>query len=326
MKKTWIVILVIAVLAIVGWFAFGSKKAPSKVVRVGVSQITSHIVFDSIKTGIVNGFAKAGYKEGKDITFDFQNAQGDNATNAAIAQKFANGDYNLYMPLGTPSSQALVNLVKSKPIVFAAVTDPLSAGIVKSLEKPGGNVTGTSDITLYKQQLELLKKLAPNVKKVGVVYNPGEANAIYSLGEAKKYGEPMGFQFVTAPANNTGEIMSAAKSIANKVDAFYMLSDNTVVSGQDALIKVAIESKKPLISVDESGVKAGALATLGTNYQMVGERAAEIAVRVLKGENPGVIPVLGVTDADIFINTTTAQKIGITFPQDIMSQAKQTYQ
>src|SRR3989338_3209368 len=235
MNKTWIAVLVIAVVAIGAWTIFGSKNSSldtSKTIKVGVSQITSHAVFDDIKSGIIARFAEAGYKEGENIVFDFQNAQGDNSTNAAIAQKFANSGYDLFMPLGTQASQAVANLVKDKPIVFGAVTDPVTAGLVKSNENPGANITGTSDITLYKEHLELLKKLAPNVKKIGLVYNPGEANAKYGLEQTKKVGEQMGLEFITAPANNSGEVLSAARSIVGKVDAFYILSDNTIVSGQ----------------------------------------------------------------------------------------------
>jgi len=316
--------VVIVIVVIAGIWAITKNNAPKKV-TIGVSQITSHVIFDTIKTGIIAGFEKAGYKEGENIVFDFQNAQGDSATNTAIAQKFANSSYDLFIPFGTSSSQALVNLIKDRPIIFASVTDPVTAGIVQTNEKPGGNVTGTSNITLYKEQLELLKKIVPSVKKIGYVYNPGEANAVYGLAQAKKYGEAMGFEFVTAPANNSGEVISAARSIAEKVDAFYMSPDNTVLSAQDAFVKVAIEAKKPLISIEESGVKAGALATLGTNYEKVGERTAEIALRVLKGEKPANIPVLGVTDDDLFINTTTAQAIGITLSQEMLNQAKQVY-
>lgn len=325
MKKSWIIVVALVVVIIGAYLLLSTKNNNPKVVKVGVSQITSHVGFDTIKNGIIAGFAANGYKEGENIIFDFQNAQGEASINQSIAQKFANGDYDLFIPLGTQTSQAIANLIKDRPIVFAAVTDPITAGLVKSNEKPGGNITGTSDITLYKQQLELLKKIKPDVKKVGLVYNPGEANTQYGLEQTKKYGEAMGLEFVTAPANNSGEILSAARSIVDKVDAFYMLPDNTVLSGQDALIKVAIEAKKPLISLEQSGVEKGALATLSTNYEKLGERTAEIAIKILKGERPGDIPVLGVTDADIFINTTTAQKIGLTFSQDLINQAKQVY-
>lgn len=327
MNKTLIAVLVIVILVIGAWMISGFKNSldTSKTIKVGVSQITSHAVFDDTRAGIIAGFAEAGYKEGENIIFDFQNAQGDNSINAAIAQKFANSDYDLFMPLGTQSSQAIAHLIKDRPIVFGMVSDPVSAGLVKAKENPGANITGTSDITLYTEHLELLKKLAPGVKKIGLVYNPGEDNAKYALAQTKKVGESMGFEFVTAPANNSGDVLSAARSIVDMVDAFYILGDNTVIAGQEALIKVAIEAKKPLIAVEQSGVEKGAFATLGTNYKKVGERTAELAMRVLKGEKPANIPVLDVTDADLFINTTTAQKIGITFSKDQISQAKQVY-
>ncbi len=328
-NNKWVVWLLIVVVVLGGiWFVWKDNQKASSVtgpIKVGVVQITSHPVFDMINEGIKEGFAAEGYVEGENISFDIQNAQGDNSANAAIAQKFANSDYNIFIPLGTPSSQAVVNLIKDRPIVFGAVTDPVTAGIVASNEKPGANVTGTSDITLYKEQLELLKKLVPNAKKIGIVYNPGEANSQYGLDQAKIYASQLGLELVTAPANNSGEILSAARSLVDKVDAFYMTPDNTVVSGQEALIKVALDAKKPLISLDQSGVEKGALATLGTNYKYVGIRTAEMAIRVLKDEKPENVPVLGVTDADLFVNTTTAAAIGITIPQDLLSTAKETY-
>lgn len=327
MKKTWIVVLIIVIVAVGAWLIFGTNKGldTSKTIKVGVSQYMSHVALDAVRAGVVTGFEKAGYKDGVNVIFDFQNAQGDTSTNVAIAQKFANSGYDLIIPLGTQAAQAVANLVKERPIVFGAVTDPIGAKLVKTLEVPGGNITGTNNITLYKESLELLTKLVPKAKKIGLVYNPGEANGVYGLEQTKKIGEPMGFTFITAVANNTSEVLSASLSIADKVDAFYMMPDNTVIAGQEALIKVANEAKKPLIAITQAGVEKGALAAVGTNFEMVGERTVEVALRVLKGEKPANIPVLKVTDADLFINTTTAQKIGVTIPQELISQAKQIY-
>jgi putative tryptophan/tyrosine transport system substrate-binding protein len=328
-KQALIGVVVVVVLALGAYAIWGdtdsNKPNSDKVVRVGVSQITSHAVFDEINQGIKDAFKKAGYEEGKNIEFDFQNAQGETSANSSIAQKFATGNYDLIIPLGTPSSQAVVNLIKDKPVIFGAVTDPVSAGLVTSKENPGANVTGTSDITLYKEHLEFLKQIKPEVKTVGIVYNPGEANAKFALEETKKAAQSQGLEIVTAPANNSGEIMSAARSLVGKVDAFYMLPDNTILSGVESIVTVANEAKKPFVAIDQSGVEKGALATLGTNYKMVGERTAEIAIRVLKGEKPGSIPVLGVTDADVFVNEKTANAIGITIPQAILQKAKQVY-
>lgn len=327
MKKNIIFLILILVLVGIFTFYFNQKKSNNneKIIKVGVSQIISHVGIDDVRRGIIIGFANNGYREGDNIIFDFQNAQGEASINQAIAQKFANSDYDLLIPIGTQSSQAIKNLVQDKPIVFAAVTDPISAGLLNSKELPGGNITGTSDMILFKQQLELLKKLKPETKKVGLVYNPSESNSRFGMDETKKYGKELGFEFVTAPANNTGEVLTAARSIASKVDAFYILSDNTVVAGQDALIKVAIEEKKPLIAVEQSGVEKGAIATIGINYVKLGEKTAELAIRVINGEKPGSIPVLGIEDGDLFINTKTAALIGINIPEDLIKEAKQIY-
>jgi len=324
----WIVGLI--VVGIIAYLSFGKSdsqdnQTSDKMIRVGISQITSHVAFDETVKGIKQGFKNAGYEEGKNIEFDVENAQGEASTNSSIAQKFANGNFDLIMPLGTQASQAVANLIKDKPIVFGAVTDPVSAGILKSKEQPGGNITGTSDITLYKEHLELLKKLKPDVKKIGIIYNPGEANSKFALQETQRIAQGLELEIITAPINNSSEILAAARSLVSKIDAFYMTVDNTVLSGQEALINVALESKKPLIALEQSGVEKGALATLGTSYEKVGERTAEMAIRVLKGEQPGSMPVLGVTDADFFVNIKTSQSIGLNIPNDLVSQAKQTY-
>ncbi len=328
MNKTWIGILIITVLAIGTYTLFGFNKGVDKTraVKIGISQIAPHVVLDSVRQEIINTLAAQGYKEGENLIFDYQNAQGDMNINQSIAQKFANSDYNLFVAITTPTSQAIANAIKGRPIVFAAVTDPVKAGLITDLLHPGGNITGTSDITLYEQQLELLKKLKPTTKTIGIVYNPSEAAAQSGLEQTRKYAPKFGLEIITATANTSNDVLVAARSIADKVDAFYIIPDNTVISGQDSLIKIAIEKKKPLIAYEESGVEKGALATLSTDYTELGKRTGEIIVKILQGKNPGDIPVLGVTDASLFINTTTAQKIGVTFSQDQINQAKQIYE
>jgi len=331
MKKTTKIIIgiIVAIALILAIYLLLNSKSNfvsnPKTVKVGVSYITSMSVIEDVKNGIISGFKTAGYEDGKNIIFDFQNAQGDNSTNVAIAQKFANSGYDLFIPITTPSSQALANLIKNKPIVFSTVSDPISAGLVKSESSPLGNITGVKDAALYKESLELILKIVPNTKKIGIVYNPGESNSQFSINQLQNYADKMGLEIITAPANNTNEILAAARSIANKIDVFLMTADNTVVSGQEALIKVALENQKPMLAYEQTGVEKGALAALGTNYEKLGERTAEMAVRVIKGENPGNMPIIGVTEANLFINTTTAQKIGVNFSQDLINQAKQIY-
>lgn len=327
MNTKWKIILVLAVLIIGVWAVSGVKKNANttKTIKIGISQIAPYDVLDSARAEILNTLSKNGYKEGKNLVVDYQNAQGDMSINQSIAKKFANSDYNLFVSITTPTSQAMANMIKDRPIVFAAVSDPIKAGLVKNSEFPGGNITGTSDITLYQQQLALIKKLKPDTKKIGIIYNPSEAAAQSGLAQTRKYAPQYGFEIITATANTSNDVLVAARSLASNIDVFYIIPDNTVISGQDALIKIAIEKKKPLIAYEETGVKKGALATLSTNYSELGKRTGEIILQILSGKKAGDIPVLGVTDANLFINTTTAEKIGITFPSDMLTNAKQIY-
>lgn len=322
MKKTIGILVILALIVIV---SISGNKKQEEVKKIAILQYVTHPAFDEVTVGIRESLAKAGFKEGKNITLDIQNGNGDNSTIQSIAQKFANQQDDLIVPYGTAPSQAVLNLVKNRPIVFAAVTDPITAGLVNDPQKPGANITGTSDITLYKESLELLKKLVPNAKKIGVLQNPGEANSVFALSETQKYAKELGLEIIVGTVNSSNEVYQAAKAISGKVDAFYVSADVTVTSGINGLIKATLESKRPLIAFTNSDVEAGALASLGTNYKKVGEKTGEIAVRVLKGENPGDIPVLGVTDADIFINKKTAEAIGLTISEEILKSAKTVY-
>jgi len=317
--------ILVLVLGAYSLFEVNRGTKETKTIKIGISQIVPNIILDSVRQEIINTLAENGYKEGENLTIDYQNAQGDMSINQSIAQKFADSDYDLFVGITTPTTQAIANVIKDRPVVFAAVSDSVKAGLVKDLQHPGGNVTGTSDITLYEQQLDLIKKIKPSVKTIGILYNPSEDAAQSGLEQAQKYAPQFGLEIVTVTVNTSNDVLVSARSIVDKVDAFYIIPDSTVVSGQDALIKVAIENKKPLFAYEESGVEKGALATLSTNYAELGKRTGEIIVQILEGENPAEIPVIGVTSASLFINTTTAEKIGITFSDEQLAEAKQIY-
>ncbi|MCX8513609.1 MAG: ABC transporter substrate-binding protein [Candidatus Pacebacteria bacterium] len=296
---------------------------------MGVSQTASHLVFTQVIDGIREGFRREGYTEGKDIIIDIQNGQGDQNINQAIAQKFSStkGDYNLFLTLGTGASQAMVNLIKDKPIIFAAVTDPVFAKLVQSNEMPGANVTGTTDVTDYRAQLNLFKRVVPTLKKIGILYNPGEINSISGLKNTEMIAKDLGLEVITTPINNTNDILNSAKSIANKVDGVFILPDNTLLAGQESIMRVMNENKKPVFAFDETGVKVGGLISIGTNYEKLGERSARMAVRVLKGDATATMPVEGAGQGEInlFINQKTADLLGIEIPEDILKQTKQIY-
>lgn len=322
MKKIiGLIVLVVIVLLVIS----NTSKKPEGVTKVAILQYVTHPAFDDVVLGIKDSFKKAGYVEGESVVFDLQNGNGDNATFQSIASKFASEDANIIIPLGTAPSQAVLNLIKDRPIVFGAVTDPKTAGLLADPAKPNANITGTSDITLYKESLELLKKLSPKTKIVGVLHNPGEPNSIFGLSETKRYAKELGLELVVGSVNSSSEVYQGAKALSGKVDAFYMLPDVTVLSGVEGFIKASFEDKKPFISMTDGDVKKGALASLGTNYFKVGEKTGEIAIKVLHGEKISSLPVLGVTDADLFINTKTAELIGLTISANILDSAKETY-
>ena len=307
--KKYSIILVLVVLVLLTVF-LGHKK-DKNIKYIGILLPADIQLLNDVVDGIKMAFKNEGYVENKDVVFDVESSHGDNSTLQSLASKFATGNYDIIIPTGTGASQSIFNLVKEKPIVFSAVTDPKTAGLVENTDKPGKNITGTSDVTLYKESLELLVKLVPGAKKVGIIQNPGEPNSVFALSETKKYAKAMGLDVLVGSAN--------------KVDAFYMLPDVTVASGVDGFIKASLETKKPIIVFGDGDVKKGGLASLGTNYVKVGQKTGEIAVKILKGEKPGNIPVRGVTDADIFLNRKTAEMLGLKIPDDILKSAKQIY-
>lgn len=326
--KKYLIGLALIGLLVVGVFSYATKenRQVPAMTKIGISQIAPYDVLDTARQEMISFLAKNGYVEGKNLYIDYQNAAGDMNVNQAIAKKFAGSDYNLFVAITTPSSQALANAIKDRPIVFAAVSDPVKAGLVTDLKHPNNNITGTSDITLYKEQLSFLKSIQPNVRTLGIIYNPSEPAAQTGIEKVNNLAAEYGLQIITATANTTTDVLPAARSIVSKVDAFYIIPDNTVISGQDALIRVALENKKPLIAYEESGVEKGALATLSTNYADLGKHTGDIIVQVLQGKKPGDIPVLGVTDAYVFLNTTTAKTLGINLPDNLVQRAKKIYQ
>lgn len=294
-------------------------------VTVGVTQIVSHPGIDAIRKGFMDGMRVAGYSTETGTRFDFQNAQGEMSNAQKIAQKFRADGVDLIFAISTPSTQAAAKATTAIPIVFGAVTDPLSAGVVKSLDKPGRNVTGVSDVWPYKDQIGLLRQLAPKAKRLGVVYNAGESNSAFAIGRIKQACKELDYQLVAVPVAGTGEVYAAAKSLVGRVDALYSSADNTVISAVESLVKVAQQAKLPCIAGESDSVQRGALATLGTNYYEVGRSSSGLAVKVLKGADPASLPVIQDSKTDLYINLKAAEAMGVTVPADMVKQAKKVY-
>lgn len=298
--------------------------APSfgKVIQIGITQIVEHPALDACRKGIIDKLKELGYEEGKNVKYDIQIAQGNIATANQIAKKFVGDKKDLIVAIATPSAQAVANLTKNIPIVISAITDPVGAKLVKSLEKPGGNITGTTDMSPVKEQIALFDKLNIPVKRLGVIYNSGEANSRTLVNILKTVAKQRGIMVVEATVTNSNGVLMAAKSLVGKVDGIYIPTDNTVVSALESVLQVSFDNKIPVITGDTDSVVRGALASLGMDYYKLGLQTGVIVSKILKGEKPANIPVETLKDLDLFINESTAHKLGIKIDPELLKSAK----
>ncbi len=298
-------------------------KAPAKVYRIGVSEIVSHPAIDESFEGFLEGMKKSGLVEGKDFTYDMNNAQGDMATNQSIAQKLVSSKPDLIVSISTPSSQAVVKLTKDIPVVFVPVTDPKAAGLVTNYDKPDGNVTGVSDMQPEDKQLDFIFEVVPTVKRIGMMYKAGETNSVVQVEFARTYLKGKA-ELVEATASNTNEVQAAAQSLVGRVDAIFVPTDSTVIAALQSVVKVAESNKIPVFVADITSVKLGAVASLSASYKDMGVKAGEMAAKILRGEaKPGDLPVVFMKDVRIVLNKGAAQKMGVTFPESVLKKASQ---
>lgn len=297
-------------------------SASAEAYTIGISQIVSHPALDAAVEGFQQGIADKGLSN---VTFDVQNAQGDIATAASIAQKFADDDLDLILGVATPTSQAVVKAVTDTPIVFTAVTDPVGAGLVDDAAAPGANVTGVSDMLPMGPTLELIKRVVPDLENLGVIYNAGESNSVFLVEEQKKAAEAAGITVVEATASNSSEVKAAADSLVGRVDAISVLTDNTVVSALESVVKVAQENDIPLLAGDTDSVKRGAIAAYAFDYRDLGLQAGAMAADILMGKAIADIPVQYAENLQLSINPDAAEKMGVTLPEDLVAEAANTF-
>lgn len=299
----------LVVMLLVGFSVVGNTQEK---IRIGIMQIVDHPALNAARDGLKDALREVyGYVEGENVIYDAQSAQGDVATANTIAQKFVADRVNLIVSIATPTSQAAANATRDIPIVFSAVTDPLAAGLVKDLEKPGGNVTGISDMTPVDRQIYLIKFLFPEAKRVGTLYNAGEVNSVVTNELAKKACAENGLELLEATVASTADVAMATQSLVGRVDAIYVSTDNTVVSALDVVAKICLDNRIPLVLADPTTVEKGALCGLGFDYYLHGRQTADIVARILKGENPGDIPVEFAKKLTFLLNTRTFEALGL---------------
>jgi putative ABC transport system substrate-binding protein len=319
-----LLVIILSLGLLIGCSSQESDKtaADNSSIKVGIIQIVEHPALDAAREGFIEEMAKAGYKEGDNITYDYKNAQGDMSTAQTIAKQFTYDKLDLILAIATPTAQAVANSVKDTPILITAVTDPKSAGLVDSLEVPGANITGTSDLTPVKQQLELFKKIDPNIKKIGIIYNGGEVNSVVQAELAEKEAKKLDLELINLTVTSSNEVYQGAQSLVGRVDGIYVPTDNTVVSAIQSVVKVANESDLPLIVGEDNSVENGGLATVGINYYQLGRQTGKMAVEVLDGADPAKMPIQYLENTDLVINLKAAQEMGVDLPEELLNQAK----
>lgn len=319
MKKVLVVLLVLVMsMAMLTGCKSGSD---GEVYKIGIVQMMEHPSLDTIRESIIEGLEEEGYVDGENIEIIYQNGQNDMSTMKNIAQTFVGEECDVIVAIATPAAQAALSETTDIPIIFAAVTDPVDAGLVDSLEVPGGNVTGTSDEVSAEMIMELAKEIDPEFKTVGALYNTGEDNSVSVIAGLKEYAEANGLEIVESTVTNTSEVQQAAQYLADKADIVYSPIDNTVASSMAVVTEVFNNAGVPFYVSADSMVKDGGLATYGIDYTVLGKETAAMIAEVLEGADTATMPVRKMSDMQVYVNTDTAKALNIEIPADVLEKA-----
>ena len=312
-RKLLAPLLVVGIL-LISLISLHQLKADKKkdVFRIGISQFITHQSLDATREGFVDELAKQGYVEGKNIEIDLQNAQGEQRNLKTISQQLAESS-DVVLAIATPSAQSLANTTHTTPVIFSAVTDPVSAKLVESREHPGGNVTGTSDQSsdAISTQINLIKKVLPKAKTIGILYTQSEPNSVVQKDEAKRLLEEKGFTVVEKTILDSNNVKAAAESLMAEVDIVFVPTDNIISSTMETVKQVSIKHKVPVFGGSTEMIAVGGLYNYGTNYEELGRQTARMLIRVLKGENPENIAVELPEKLELHTNQEMADALGI---------------
>ena len=301
----------------------GSKNAESgdEMFKVGIIQLMEHPSLDTIRESIIEGLEDEGYVEGKNLKIEYQNGQNDMSTMKNIAQTFVGDECDVIVAIATPAAQAALSETTEIPIVFAAITDPVGAGLVDSLDNPGGNVTGTSDEVSAEMIMNLAKDITPDFKTIGVLYNIGEDNSVSVVAQLKEYAGENGYKVIESTVTNTGEVQQAAQYLADKVDIVFSPIDNTVASSMAVATETFNNAGIPFYVSADSMVNDGGLATCGIDYTVLGRETAAMIADILEGADPAAIAVRKMSEMSVYVNKETAKALNIEIPQAILDKA-----
>ena len=297
-----------------------STEASSKKVKIGIAKILQHVALDSVEQGVIDAIKDAGF----DAEFDLQNANGDVNTAKQIASQFKDEKVDAAVGIATPVALSLADTLTETPVIFGTVTDPLGAGLVKTLEHGDRNVTGMSDELPSAEHIKTFAKIA-GIKTLGYIYTASEDNSVSALNLVKKGCEEAGLALIVQSISNSSEVKQAAEAIVNRVDGIYLSTDNTVFSALPSLVGVFNKAKKPVFSGDVTGAKnGGCFMAQGFNYYKAGRATGEMVVQILNGAKPSELPVRFMTkpeDSDLLFDLDAAAECGITIPEEYLNQA-----
>lgn len=298
-----------------------TASADGETYKIGVCQLMEHDALDAAYDGFVDGLKECGYEEGVNLEIDMNNAQGDQSNCATIAAKLKNEDCDLILAIATPAAQACANEITDTPILITAVTDPAESGLVDSNEAPGGNISGTSDLTPVSSQIAMIQKLVPDAKTVGVLYTSSETNSKLQADMAIAAGEELGYEMETYTVSQSSEIQQVVESMIGKVDAVYIPTDNLLASNMPTVSMVANQAKLPVICGEGGMVENGGLITNGISYYELGILTGKQAAKVLEGADTATMPIEYCPEDSYTysVNEDTAAEIGIEIPEEFLS-------
>lgn len=295
---------------------------------VGISQFAEHGSLDNCKNGFIDGLAENGIVEGENLTVLFDNAQADTGTASTIAENFVAQKVDMICGIATPSAMAAYNSCMNTeiPVIFTAVSDPIAAGLANDDKTPTGNITGTSDALAVSAQLEMIRKILPDAKTIGIIYTTSETNSVSTIEEYKKYAADYGFEIVDTGINVVADVQLAAQDLASKVDCITNLTDNTVVSALQVELAAANAANIPVFGSEVEQVKAGCVASMGLEYYELGKQTGAMAAKVLKGEaKASDLSFEVISEPSLYVNTAAADKIGLALDDAFVAGAYEKF-
>lgn len=308
-------------------FAASAYASDVKTVSIIVMNDTPQLL--EVKQGLIEGLAKHGYTDGKNLKIDFQSAQGNFGTAQQIVRQFVGNRPDVIVPITTPTTQATVAATKDIPIVFSTVTDPLGAKVVPSAKHPGGNVTGVADVVPTDKQMEVIKRLVPKLKNLGLLYDPSLDNARSTVESVKALAPKMGFTTIESAAMGLNNVPAAAQALVGRVDAIFVPNDTTIYGAFEAVVKIGQDAKVPVFTAERRSVERGAVATVGYDFVQMGHVTSDLVDKVLRGTKPGDLDVVFMKDLPdslgLYINKASAGKMGVTIPPELLAKAAHVF-